>query len=444
MDRADGRALEEPPHVVIIGGGFGGLYAARALRRAPARITVIDRRNHHLFQPLLYQVATASLSPADIAAPIRHVLARQDRTEVLLAEARAIDVSRRLVMLDDGAIDYDYLIVATGATHSYFGHDEWSRHALGLKDVPDALAIRERFLLAFEEAERETDAERRRACLTFVIIGAGPTGVELAGAIAEIARRGLHRDFRRIDPATARVILIEGRDRVLPAFDPRLSARAQRDLKSMGVELRLQSLVSGVDAGGVWIGGERIAARTMLWAAGVRASSIGATLGAPMDSAGRVLVLRDCSLPGRPEVFVIGDLASLPDGTTGQTITGIAPVAMQMGRFVARVIHQEVQAKRRGETPRARPTFRYRDRGMLATIGRARAVGTVGRMHFAGPLAWLLWLVVHILYLLGFRNRLIVLIQWAWAYFTFQRGARLITGARATRRERDSTGPDTL
>ncbi len=437
MATANNRPDNGLPHVVIVGGGFGGLYAARALRRARVRVTLIDKRNHHLFQPLLYQVATASLSPADIAAPIRHVLARQRRTSVIMSEARAIDPARRLVLLSDGAINYDYLIVATGASHWYFGHDDWSRFALGLKDVPDALAIRERFLLAFEEAELEEDPAVRRACLTFIVIGAGPTGVELAGAIAEIARRGLHRDFRRIDPATARVILIEGRDCVLPTFDPRLSVRAQRDLQGMGVEVLLGSTVTGVDERGVWVGGQRFDAHTVLWAAGVRASSLGATLGAPTDSAGRVLVLRDCSVPGRPDILVIGDLASFPDGKTGQTITGTAPVAMQMGRFVARLIARETQAKRRAKAAPARPAFRYRDKGMLATIGRARAVGTVGGMRFTGAFAWLLWLVVHLSYLVGFRNRLLVLIQWAWAYLTFQRGARLITGAWASPHRRD-------
>jgi len=413
--------------VVILGGGFGGLYAARALAHAPVAVTVIDRANHHLFQPLLYQVATASLSPADIAQPIRWILRNQRNAEVILAEATGVDVQRRIVSLADGEVPYDYLVVATGSTHSYFGHDEWSAVARGLKTVDDAIEIRQRCLLSFEAAEREPDPMLRRAILTFVVIGGGPTGVEMAGALAEVARRALPHDFRRIDTSTARIILIEAAARLLSTFPPELSDRARRDLESMGVDVWTGVPVTGIDEHGVRIGEERIATRNIIWAAGVRASPLGAMLGAELDRAGRVKVAPDLSLPGHPEVFVVGDLAHVQDPATGEMVPGVAPAAMQMGRFVARIIAREVAGK--ADAPR--PAFRYKDKGNLATIGRARAVGVIKGRPFAGLLAWFLWLAVHIAYLIGYRNRLIVLIEWAWAYFRWVRRARLITGPAA-------------
>lgn len=415
------------PHVVIIGGGFAGLYAARELRRSTVRVTLIDRSNHHLFQPLLYQVATASLSPADIAAPIRHILSGQRNAEVLLAEAIGIDAPGRRVILSDGEVRFDYLILATGATHSYFGRDEWASFAPGLKSIDDALEIRRRFLTAFERAERETDPVQRRAALTFVVIGAGPTGVELAGAMAEIARRAIPRDFRRIDTTTARVILLEGRERVLPGFDAGLSRRARADLERLGVEVWLNTRVTGLAPGVVEIGPERIAARNIIWAAGVMASPLARSLGAPLDAAGRVLVNPDLSVPGHPSVFVAGDLAAIIDPRTNEPVPGIAPAAMQMGRHAARLIAREVKSSG-GAASASRAAFRYNDRGTLATIGRAKAVGVIKGVKTTGFLAWAAWLFIHILYLIGFRNRMLVLIQWAWAYFTFDRGARLITG----------------
>lgn len=424
------------PHVLILGGGFGGLYTAMALRRAPVRVTVIDRCNHHVFSPLVYQVATASLSPADIAQPLRWILRRQKNTRVLLGEATDINTTMRSVTLADGEqIAYDYLVIATGVTHTYFDHDEWARHAPGLKEVADAIEIRRRFLLAFEAAEREPDPERRRAILTFVIVGGGPTGVELAGAMAEIARRAMPAEFRAIDTTTARVILLEGRDRILPTFLPELSRRARADLESLGVDVWLEAKVTGIDAEGVSIGSERIVTGNVFWAAGVAASPLGATLGVPMDHAGRVLVNPDLSIPGHPEVFVLGDLALINDPKTKEPVPGVAPAAMQMGRYAARTIASESfpsQAASPKPLAVSRPAFRYTDKGMLATIGRNRAVGTVGRMRFTGFVAWFVWLFIHIIYLTGFRNRITVLIQWAWAYLWFQRGARLITGRAAS------------
>lgn len=423
----------QKPHVVILGGGFGGLYAAMSLARAPARITLIDRCNHHVFSPLVYQVATASLSPADIAQPLRWILRRQRNTRVLLGEVVNLDLSERRVSLADGeTIGYDILVLATGVTHTYFGHEDWSTHAPGLKEISDALEIRRRFLLAFEAAERETDPVRRRAILTFVIVGGGPTGVELAGAMAEIARRAMPAEFRAVDITTSRVILIESRDRILPTFAHELSRRARSDLEALGVDVWLEARVTGIDAEGVSIGEERIVTRNVFWAAGVAASPLGARLGVPLDRAGRVLVNDDLSIPGHPEVFVIGDLAAIKDAQPGVFVPGVAPAAMQMGRHAARVIRSELQGNHSGAAPgSARPPFRYVDKGMLATIGRNRAVGTVGRMKFTGVLAWAVWLAIHIMYLTGFRNRLIVMIQWAWAYLWFQRGARLITGRAA-------------
>lgn len=413
------------PHVVIVGGGFGGLYAAESLRHAPVRVTLIDRRNHHVFQPLLYQVATASLSPADISAPIRHILARQRNTSVLLGEVVAVDPESRTVHLKDGRLGYDTLIVATGASQSYFGNDQWRALAPGLKDIEDALEIRRRFLLAFEHAERESDPEARRARLTFLIVGGGPTGVELAGALVETARTAIPCDFRSIDTKTARVILVEAGERILATFPQNLSARAMRDLEQLGVEVRVGAKVTNIDAHGVWLGEEQIRTRNVIWAAGVQASTLGRSLGADMDRSGRVVVEPDLSLKGRPEVFVIGDLACVTDTCTGEPVPGVAPAAIQEARHVARLIEQEA---RHGARPEFRKPFCYKNKGSLATIGRAKAVVHTKRLSFAGPFAWLFWALVHATYLIGFRNRMIVLMQWGWAWFTYERGARLITG----------------
>jgi NADH dehydrogenase len=406
--------------VVIIGGGFGGLYAARALKREPVQVTVIDRRNHHVFQPLLYQVAMAALSPGDIASPIRWILRGQKNVEVLLARAVGVDTAGRRVILADGEVPYDYLIVATGATHAYFGHDEWRAAAPGLKTLEDALEIRRRVLLAFERAERETRADLRCALLTFVVIGGGPTGVEMAGALAEIAHQSLARDFRHIDPGSARIILIEGGPAVLPAFPEPLREAARRDLERLGVEVRTGSPVTGVSEGGVTVGRDVVRAETVLWAAGVAASPLGATLGVPLDRAGRVLVEPDLTIPGRREVFVIGDLASMKDAA-GRQLPGVAQVAIQMGRHAVRNIMRAI------EQQPLRP-FVYKDLGNMATIGRASAVADFGTFRMKGWPAWMAWLFVHILKLIGFRNRLVVLVQWAWAYFSYQRAIRLITG----------------
>jgi NADH dehydrogenase len=412
--------MPEQPHVVIVGGGFAGLYAARGLRRTAARITLVDRHNYHLFQPLLYQVATAALNPSDIAAPIRSILRHQKNTNVLLGEAAAIDVDRKMVRLADGQLAYDYLVLATGATHSYFGHPEWEKDAPGLKSIDDALEIRRRILLAFEAAERETDPEKQAAWLTFVVIGAGPTGVELAGALSEIARQTMLRDFRRIDPKSARVLLIERRERVLPPYPPDLSAKASRQLERLGVEILTDAVVTGVTQHEVRIGEKRIPTRTVLWGAGVQASPLARSLGVPLDRAGRVAVEPDLSIPGHPEVFVIGDLAAARqhDGTP---VPGVAPAAIQEGQHTALNIGRLI-----GGEPSLR--FRYHDKGSLATIGRAAAVADFGRLRFGGFLAWLAWLTIHIFFLIGFRNRFLVITQWAWAYVTYQRGARLITG----------------
>jgi NADH dehydrogenase len=408
-----------PPHVVVVGAGFAGLTAARTLGRAPVRVTVLDRRNHHLFQPLLYQVATAALSPAQIAAPIRRILRRQRNTEVLLAEVRAVRPAQRRVVLDAGELDYDYLVLATGATHSYFGHPEWAANAPGLKTIEDAIEIRARLLGAFEMAERERDPERQRAWLTFVVVGAGPTGVELAGALAEIARRTLASDFRHFAPESARVLLLEGAPRVLPQMLEDLSARARRQLERLGVEVLTGTQVAHIDAEGVVAQGKRIEARTVLWAAGVAASTLARELGAPIDRAGRVVVEPDLSIRGHPEILALGDVASARR-EDGSLVPGVAPAAIQMGRHAAATVVRDL----RGEP---RTPFRYADRGTLATIGRAAAVAQVGRFRFGGLVAWLLWLFVHIYFLIGFRNRLAVLGQWFWAYVIFARDARLIT-----------------
>jgi NADH dehydrogenase len=416
-----------PPRVVILGGGFGGLYCARALARVPVRVTLVDRQNYHSFQPLLYQVATASLSPADIASPIRSILKRQHNVEVWLGEASAVDVDRRRVVLKDGELDYDYLVVATGVTHTYFGHDDWAALAPGLKTVDDALEIRRRFLLAFEAAEREADPVARRRLLTFVIVGGGPTGVELAGAMAEIARESIPRDFRFIDTTTARIVLVEGADRVLPTYPASLSAKARAQLERLGVVVRTGALVTAVDETGARMGEERVDAGNVFWAAGVEASPVAGSLGAQQDRAGRIIVADDLSLPGHAEVFVIGDLAHIVQHE--RELPGVAQVALQGGRHVARLIQADL-------TGRERTPFRYHDRGNLATIGRAAAVADLGRVRFSGLPAWLAWVFIHILYLIGFRNRILVMLQWAWAWVTYQRGIRLITGRPTVRLER--------
>ena len=407
------------PHVVIIGGGFGGLAAARRLARAPVRITLIDRRNHHLFQPLLYQVATAALNPSDIAYPIRAILRRQKNVQVLLAAAKQIDVAKKTVLLDSGELAYDYLIVATGATHSYFGNDQWAENAPGLKTVEDALDIRRRVYVAYEAAERESDPDKQREWLTFAVVGGGATGVELAGALAEIGLHTLAEDFRSIDPTRVEVLLIEGCDRVLPSYPEKLSAKAKKQLAAMGIEVRLGEYVTAIDETGLDIGDDRVAARTVLWAAGVQGSPLAKSLRAPLDPQGRVVVADDLSVPEHSEIFVVGDLAHVEQD--GQLVPGVAPSAVQGGKHAADCIARELAGK-------ARADFRYRDKGSLATIGRAAAVADLGRLRFSGFLAWVFWWLVHIMFLIGFRNRFLVIFSWAWSYVTFQRGARLITG----------------
>jgi NADH:ubiquinone reductase (H+-translocating) len=413
-------AAARVPHVVILGAGFGGLQAALALRDAPVRVTLVDRHNHHLFQPLLYQVATAALSPADIAYPIRAILRHQANADVILGEAVSVDPEKRELRLADGVLLYDFLVLAAGATHAYFGHEEWERFAPGLKNLEDALEIRRRILLAFEAADRETDPEARRALLTFAIVGAGPTGVELAGAIGEISRHVLVDDFRHIDPREARILLIEAGPRILATYAEQSSRNAEVALRERGVEIRGSSPVTQVDADGVIAGGERIAAKTVLWAAGVAASPVARGLGGALDRSGRVAVEPDLSVPGHPEIFVIGDLA-LFTHQGGRPLPGVSPVAMQQGRYAARAI----LARLRGRTL---PPFRYFDKGMLAVIGRASAVADIAGLHLHGLVAWLVWCFVHIFYLIGFRNRFVVMFEWAWAYASYQRGARLITG----------------
>lgn len=423
------------PHVVIVGAGFAGLHAARGLRDAPVRVTVIDRTNHHLFQPLLYQVATASLSPADISAPIRGVLGNQRNTEVILAEVTGVDTREQRVLMHDRSISYDYMILAMGVRHNYFGHDEWEQFAPGLKTAQDASAIRQKILLSFEAAEQETDEAKRQALLTFVIVGAGPSGVEMTGAVAELAHRALVSDFRHIDPAQARVLLVEAGPRILPTFPESLAKRASEALVQRGVEVRTGEAVESVDEQGVVIAGEHLAAKTVVWMAGVRGSPAGQWLDADMDAAGRVKVRRDLSVPEHPNIFVIGDNASIIQ--KGKLLPGLAPVAIQEGRYVASVIADRVAGK-----PSQR-AFRYRSKGVLATVGRSYGVVRMGRLRLTGLPAWLMWLFVHIFFLIGHRNRFIVMFQWALAYFSFKRTARIIlAGDVRQRRDTPVSTPD--
>jgi NADH dehydrogenase len=416
----NGRQGGLSPRVVIVGGGFGGLYAARGLGRVAVRVTLVDRRNHHLFQPMLYQVATAALNPSDIAAPLRSVLRKQANTEVLLAEVAAIHPAERRVSFTDGSdMTYDYLIVATGARHSYFGHDDWERLAPGLKSLEDAVEIRQRVLLAFELAEREPDPVRRHAYLTFVVVGGGPTGVEMAGAVAELRRYALRRDFRHIDPGEATVMLLEGGPRLLPSYPPSLSDKAKLDLRRLGVEVRTETMVTDLRPGLVVAAGWTIPTQTVIWAAGNVASPILRSLHTPLDNMGRAIVEPDCTIPNRPEVFVLGD-AALFTHQDGGPLPAVSPVAIQMGEYAARTIEADLA----GEPRRA---FHYWDKGQLAVIGRGRAVADIWKLHFGGLLAWLIWTFVHIFFLIGFRNRIMVIIQWAWSYLTYGRGARLIT-----------------
>jgi NADH dehydrogenase len=406
---------------VIIGAGFGGLTAAQRIAHLPVEVTVLDRRNHHIFQPLLYQVATAGLSPGEIAAPIRWILRSYSNIEVLLEEAIDFKLDQKQIVTRERVIDYDFLIIASGATHAYFGHDEWEPFAPGLKTIEDALEIRRRVLLAFELAERQSASGHGDPPLQFVVVGGGPTGVELAGTLAEIARHALNNEFRNIDPRHSRILLIEGGPRVLPSYSEDLSRKAEEQLRHLGVEVRTSHMVTGIEPGAVWIGNERIAAPVILWAAGVAASPLGKKLGASVDRAGRVLVQPDLSVPGHPEVFVIGDLAALRD-ENGRMLPGVAQVAIQQGTFAAEMIGRDLEHQPRRD-------FHYHDKGSLATIGRAAAVAQIGKLKLSGYFAWLAWLFIHILFLIGFRNRLIVMIQWASSYLTYERGARLITGS---------------
>ncbi|UYV11977.1 MAG: NAD(P)/FAD-dependent oxidoreductase [Phycisphaera sp.] len=419
------------PVVVIVGGGFAGLACARALGRAEADVVLVDRRNHHLFQPLLYQVATAALSPANIAAPIRRIMRKQGNCTVVMGEAESVDANAKSIRIGGHELPFDSLVLACGMRHNYFGHDEWSGVAPGLKSVDDALEIRHRVLLAFEAAEVESDDDARRAELTFVVIGAGPTGVELAGAIAEIATQSIPRDFRRVDTRTAMVVLVEGADRVLPTFHEELSERAKRDLEKLGVEVVLGGMASVVDEDGVTIGtGEdarRIGSRCVLWAAGLKAESVVGTLNVPKDNMGRVEVEQDLSVPGYRDVYVVGDLMAYADPKTGEIVPGVAQTAMQAGRFVGRLIAAELAGHSRDELG----AFHYRDKGSMATIGRARAVAEIGSYRFGGFAAWVLWSVVHVSFLIGFRSKLFAILEWSWLYIFWSRGARLITGRRA-------------
>jgi NADH:ubiquinone reductase (H+-translocating) len=422
------------PRVVIVGAGFGGLNAAEKLAKAHVQVTVVDRKNFHTFQPLLYQVATAGLSPGEIATPIRAILRAHKNVEVLLGEVTGFDLDRRVVQTSGQDISYDYLIVAAGASHAYFGHEEWEPLAPGLKTIEDAIEIRRRVLLAFEIAERDGAAGEAVAPLNFVVVGAGPTGVELAGTLAEICHHAMTHEFRSIDPAGTHILLIEGGPRVLPTYPEDLSRSAEGQLHRLGVQVRTSTMVTRIEPGAVYAGEARMPASVVIWAAGVAASPLGKKLGATLDRAGRVLVGPDLSVANHPEVFVIGDLASLKDDH-GRMLPGVAPVAIQQGQFVAKLIREEVEAHGNGaresgaKMAAGRPRFHYWDKGSLATIGRAAAVADFGRIHISGFLAWLSWLFVHIFFLIGFRNRILVIIQWAWSYVTYERGARLITGS---------------
>jgi NADH:ubiquinone reductase (H+-translocating) len=409
------------PRVVIVGAGFAGLTAARRISRLPVQLTLLDRKNHHTFQPLLYQVATAGLSPGEIAAPIRWILRSRSNVEVLLDEVVDFRLDQKKVITKEQAIDYDFLIVASGATHAYFGHEEWQALAPGLKTIEDALEIRRRVLLAFELAERQAASGQTPSPLRFVVVGGGPTGVELAGTLAEISRHAMNNEFRNINPNQARILLIEGGPRVLAAYSEELSLKAEAQLQQLGVEVRTSKVVTRIEPGAVWTGDEKIPATLVLWAAGVAASPLGRKLGVPFDRAGRVLVQPDLSIPGHPEVFVLGDLAALKDAN-GKMLPGVAPVAIQQGDWVAETIARDLENQ-------PRRNFHYHDKGSLATIGRAAAVAQIGKFEISGYFAWLAWLFIHILFLIGFRNRLIVMIQWAWSYLTYERGARLITGS---------------
>ena len=420
--------MRERRKVVIVGAGFAGLNAARKLSRYPVDVTIIDRKNHHTFQPLLYQVATAGLSPGDIASPVRRVLRRARNVEVVLGEVTGFDLESRRVLLKDFSIPYDYLVVAAGATHSYFGHEEWAKYAPGLKTVEDATEIRRKVLLAFEAAEREALCCGRHEPMNIVVIGGGPTGVELAGTLAEITRKSMAEDFRHIDPRKTRILLIEAGPRVLPHYSEDLSQSALRQLQSLGVEVKLSTMVTRVDEFGVRFGNEFLPTAVTIWAAGVAANPLGRLLGAPVDRRGLVQVNAELTIPGHPEVFVVGDLASAKDDKDNQ-LPGLAPVAIQQGRYVAKTIGGEIEGH-------SRRTFHYIDKGSLATIGRAAAVGQIKNWKVSGLFAWLMWLFVHILYLVGFRNRLLVMIQWAWSYFTYDRSARLITGSTESELER--------
>jgi len=419
---------KDPKRVVIVGGGFGGVAAAKPLRKSDVEIALIDRRNYHLFQPLLYQVATAALNPSDIAAPIRRIFRSQKNISVLMGEVVSADLENQLIETEDQKIRYDYLVMAAGATHSYFGNDQWSETAPGLKKISDATKIRKQVLLAFESAEMETDSDARQACLTFVVIGAGPTGCELAGAMAEIAGQTIPKDFRHVDTTTARVILIEGAPRVLGAFPEKSSASALRQLEELGVEVLLNQMVTDVTREGVSCGDTFIPAMNVLWAAGVKASPLGDTLGVDLDRAGRVIVEEDLSVPGHPNVFVVGDQAAATDPKTEKLVPGVAQGAMQGGEYVGKLIREEVAALANGKDKPDRKPFSYFDKGNMATIGKHRAVADIGGIQFGGYLAWLAWALVHIVFLIDFRSKLTVAISWAWTYLFTDRGARLITG----------------
>ena len=418
------------PRVVIIGAGFGGLNAALILAKAPVQVTLVDRHNYHTFQPLLYQVATAGLSPGEIAAPIRSIFRHNKNVEVLMSDVTGFDLDRRLVLTDDAKIPYDYLIVAAGASHAYFGHDDWEPFAPGLKTIEDAIEIRRRVLLAFELAERQSHASQTHAGespipLNFIVVGGGPTGVELAGTLAEIARHALAHDFRSIDPRRTHILLLEGGPRVLPTYADDLSRSAEEQLHQLGVEVRTSAMVTNVEAGAVYLGNTKLPATVILWAAGVAASPLGKKLGVTTDRAGRVAVEPDLTIPGHPEIFVIGDLATMKD-KNGKLVPGVAPAAIQQGQYVGKLIKKEVKSGKMGAP---RQPFHYWDKGSLATIGRAAAIAEFGKIHISGFIAWLCWLFIHIFFLIGYRNRILVLIQWGWSYLTYERSARLITGS---------------